>query len=198
MSDTNRTLAVFDYDNTLIEGDSMWPFLTAVAGLPAALAALAAATAHAALSDKAEAADFRTILKLQLIERLLTGCTLASLAPAIERLRLWQKWNEPVREPLLDHHAKGHRIVIMSGALDLYLPEIARGLPYDTLIATKVGVENGVVTGGLPDGNCVRARKAEKLADYIRDNGPFDDSWGYGNYPHDLPMLELVKHRVVV
>ncbi len=37
----NTTLAVFDFDHTLITGDSLWPFLAAVAGWPRALLALA-------------------------------------------------------------------------------------------------------------------------------------------------------------
>ena len=65
-------------------------------------------------------------------------------------------------------------------------------------MCTRVEVINGVVSGFMTAGNCVRKRKAEILANYIEKNGPFVESWGYGNYPHDLPMLELLDHRTIV
>jgi HAD superfamily phosphoserine phosphatase-like hydrolase len=201
MGKAAHTLAAFDFDDTLIEGDSLWPFLTAVAGLPRAVAALVAALALYVAScarRDLKGADFRTFLKAQLIERLLKGMPVSRLAPALEKLRLWRKWNECLKATLLDHHAKGHHIVIISGALNLYLPDLARELPYDDLICTKVGIADGVITGDMPEGNCARAHKAVVLAGYIEKNGPFADSWGYGNFPHDLPMLELLRRRVIV
>jgi phosphoserine phosphatase len=50
----------------------------------------------------------------------------------------------------------------------------------------------------MTKGNCVRLRKAERVAEWLQDNGPFDDTYGYGNAPHDLPMLELLNHKIIV
>ena len=197
------TLAVFDFDHTLIEGDSLWPFLVYAAGWPRALLALVEAVfslARRYLADKKdpEIADYRTFIKTRMLRRLLAGRTVAELAPAIEKLRGWQKWNELMRRALLEHHDKGHRIVVASGGLDLYLPELLGDLPPRALICTRMEARDGVLTGEMLSGNCVRARKAEILANYILRNGPFAESWGYGNYPHDVAMLDLVKHRVIV
>lgn len=197
------TLAVFDFDHTLIDGDSLWPFLVYVAGWPHAALTLAEAVfllVRRYLKDKKdpEIADYRTFIKAHMLRRLLAGRTAAELAPAIEKLRGWQIWNEPMRRALFEHHDKGHRIVIASGGLDLYLPELLSDLPPRALICTRMEARDGVLTGEMLSGNCVRAKKAEILANYILRNGPFGESWGYGNYPHDVAMLELVKHRVIV
>jgi phosphatidylglycerophosphatase C len=207
MTDATRAhesgVAIFDFDHTLITTDSMIPFLALVAGWPKGLLALAEAVARFAaiyLKNPGDARlrDHRTFLKDHLLFRLLKGRPVAGLAPAIEKLRGRIVWNENVKRVLFDHAAQGRRIVIASGGLDLYLPALLTGLPSYTLICTKVGTDNGVVTGSMPVGNCVRARKAELVAEYLKNSGPSTDSWGYGNYPHDLPMLELVEHRVIV
>jgi HAD superfamily phosphoserine phosphatase-like hydrolase len=196
-----RVLAVFDFDDTLIEGDSFWPFLVAVAGFPQALGAFGAALVSYVTNlfeNKIRREDFRTFIKTQLIERLLTAVPAKNLAPAIDKLRRWQKWNVRVKQILLEHRAEGHSILIVSGALDLYLPELIQELPYDDLICTKIGVEGGMIMGEMLEGNCARERKAELLAAWLSKHEPFDDSWGYGNFPYDLPMLALLKHRIII
>jgi phosphatidylglycerophosphatase C len=203
MPGVSRRLAVFDFDHTLIKGDSLWPFLVYAAGFAHASGALAEALGrfgalYAKNRDDSELADRRTFIKSHLLRRLLAGRTTADLRPAIEKLRHWQKWNEPVRQALVDHYNKGHQIVIASGGLDLYLPELLRDLPPRALICTRIETIDGVITGAMPAGNCVRLRKAEILANYIEKNGPFAESWGYGNFPHDVPMLDLLKHRIIV
>jgi HAD superfamily phosphoserine phosphatase-like hydrolase len=197
----NKTLAVFDFDHTLIKGDSLWPFLVYTAGGPRAAAALVEASGRAALarfSHNPSANDERTLMKELLLKKLLAGRSPDELRPAIARLRLWRRWNAPVRAALLDHHEKGHRLVIASGGLDLYLPPLLEELPPHTLICTRIGIAQGRITGTMPDGNCVRTRKAELLSAFLAAEGPFAASWGYGNLPHDLPMLNLLQHRIVI
>jgi phosphoserine phosphatase len=46
--------------------------------------------------------------------------------------------------------------------------------------------------------NCVRLAKAERLRDWLARNGPFRSVAGYGNAPHDLPMLALCDRRTVI
>jgi len=200
---TMQKLAVFDFDDTLVYGDSLWPFLVYVVGMPRAMMALAEALFllfRRYLTNKRDPTivDYRTFIKTHLLRRLLTGQKADNLAAAVAKLRGWQKWNEPVRQTLLDHYNKGHKIVVVSGGLDLYLPVLLADLPQRALICTRMEVKDDVLTGEMSSGNCVRARKAEILANYILKNGPFSESWGYGNYPHDIPMLELVDHRVIV
>jgi phosphatidylglycerophosphatase C len=197
------TVAVFDFDGTLIKGDSLGPFLIAAAGTPRAFFALMEAAALAALrysknKHDPELRDLRTFIKAHLLRRLLKGKSTGQLAPAIEKLKLWLQWNEAVRQKLLDHHAKGHHIVIASGGLDLYLPELVKEVPHNALLCTRVELKDGPITGEMPAGNCVRQRKAEVVKDYLAVHGPFAESWGYGNFPHDVPMLNLLKHRIIV
>ena len=195
-----KRVAIFDFDNTLIEGDSFVPFLTYASN-----AVLVYATAFEALvrfavrrARKRPTESLRTFLKSFLVCRILKGKRPEDLKNAIARTCAWQKPNLTVLKTLHEHHEKGDKIVIASGALDLYMPELLRDIPYDALICTDVEVKDGRITGVMINGNCVRRCKAERVRTWLKAFGPFDESFGYGNYPHDVAMLELVKHRVIV
>lgn len=195
-----KRAAIFDFDHTLIAGDSLWPFLVYAAGHAPSYAALAEALARLAVRRAQDGRDEspRSFVKRHLLRRLLKGRRRDSLRDAAARTRLWQKENAGAMRLLREHHERGDAIVIASGGLDLYLPELLRGVPHDALICTAVGVDNGTVTGEMTLGNCVRLRKAERVGEWLAMNGPFDETFGYGNYPHDVPTLNLVKHRIIV
>jgi HAD superfamily hydrolase (TIGR01490 family) len=191
-----KRAAIFDYDNTLILGDSFFPFLSFAVGRVSACMGLAEALAAYALRRPSE--SLRTFIKDYLLHRLLKGKRRADLGEAIDRLRQWQKINAPVMQSLREHSERGDKIVIASGGLDLYISDLLNGVPHDAVICTDIGIENGFITGDMINGNCVRERKAERVSAWLADNGPFDETFGYGNYPHDVPMLNLVKHRIIV
>jgi HAD superfamily hydrolase (TIGR01490 family) len=194
-----KRVAIFDFDNTLIMGDSLMPFLRyAVGVIPAYAAVVEALGRHALLHLQKEPSELRSFVKAFMLERLLKGKNPAELEQAVKKTCTWQVVNEPVMQTLREHHKKGDTIVIASGSLDLYLGELLRSVPHDFLICTDVGVENGVITGVMTHGNCVRETKAERIKAWLEAHGPFDESFGYGNYPHDVPMLNLVKHRIIV
>ncbi|MDX2027918.1 MAG: HAD-IB family hydrolase [Alphaproteobacteria bacterium] len=203
-SETGPVIAVFDFDHTLVKHDSFWSFLAYVVGWRRTIrtfleSLLAYAGRWAVNSYDRELRDKRTFIKSYLLRHLLAGRSLDELAPAIERLRRRQRWKEDVRQRLMEHYARGHHIVIASGGLDIYLKDLLQGVPYHGLICTVLERNSsGKITGVMSSGNCVRQRKADLVAAYIAAHGPFADSWGYGNLPHDVPMLQLVQHPVTV
>jgi phosphatidylglycerophosphatase C len=196
-------VAVFDFDDTLIKGDSLWAFFAFAAGWPRVIMAMLQAGLQYAsryMQDKSDPviADERTFLKSFLLEKLLAGKSAADLQPAIKKLSGWVKWNEPILAVLREKQAAGSLILIATGSLDLYLPELLKSLPPHDVVCTRLEIKDSVITGVMSSGNCVRDRKAELVAAYLAKKGPFIESWGYGNYPHDVPMLNLVKHRIIV
>jgi len=189
-----RTIAIFDFDGTLAEHDSLWPFLVAVAGLPRCMLAMCVslwAYIFACQGDK------RTIVKERLLYAILRGRRHSELAPAITRMKSWPRWMKTA-EDLKRHYAAGHHVVIATGSLDLYIKEMLGDLPYHAILSTEMEVQGGVLTGRMALGNCVRQRKAERVEAYMLSHGPYEDSWAYGNAPHDLPMMKLTKHSVVI
>jgi len=193
-------VAVFDFDDTLNEGDSFVPFLIRASNVFwVSAVAIEALVRHAVRRARKQPTEsLRTSVKGHMLRRVLKGKRPEELSKAVAKMRGWQKpvWN--VLKLLHEHHENGDKIVIASGSLDLYMPELLRDVPYDALICTDVGVADGVITGEMVNGNCVRRCKAARVRAWLNAFGPFEDSFGYGNYPHDLPMMELVHHRVIV
>ncbi|MDX9689322.1 MAG: HAD family hydrolase [Alphaproteobacteria bacterium] len=185
-------IAIFDFDATLAQGDSLWPFLETVAGSCACYTHLFSSLSSYFFVP--EGKGRRTALKEELLHKTLAGRNISSIQHAIDRMQFWPRWL-PTLNDLRRHHQAGHHILIASGSLDLYMPTMLRDVPYDGLICTEMERDaNGVLTGRMVSGNCVRKGKAERVKAYMQAHGPFIESWGYGNAPHDLPMLELVDH----
>ena len=191
-----KNIAFFDFDGTLVKGDSLWPFLIAAAGRRTCYAALAKALwARAFCPVKS---DKRSIFKEALLLHTLAGRSVDDLAEAAGRVERWPRWIEETRQALYKHYQKGDHIVIASGGLDLYLKNLLKDIPCDAIICTEMEVKEGKTTGGMRHGNCVRDLKADLIENYLQEHGPFDDSIAYGNLPHDKPMMDKVKKRVII
>lgn len=200
---TQKPLAVFDFDHTLVKDDSMWQFFVLLAGWPQTALAFTKAVAnfawlHFVRQENRNPVDRGTFLKQQMLQQLIAGKTLKHCAEAAARLKDTLRWDEKMRATLQDHYDKGHHVVIASGSLDLYLPHLLQGLPHHALLCTEIAVSVDVATDVMSKGNCVRDGKAARVAAYMSENGPFGESWGYGNFPDDVPMMNLMKYRVIV
>ncbi|WP_029010929.1 HAD family hydrolase [Azospirillum halopraeferens] len=193
--------AFFDFDGTLIHGDSLLMFVAEVIGRRRAHLALADAlrsACHRHLRGRGPGCDFRGSVKAVLLKRTLRGLPLADAHAAAERLAGRLRWYGPSLEALHQHRRAGRRVVVATGALDVYMPVLLRGLEVDDLLATGMEVADGRLTGALCTGNCVRADKATRVRAWIAAHGPFAETWGYGNHPSDRPMLALLDRKVVV
>lgn len=189
-----RTIAIFDFDGTLAAHDSLWPFLVAVAGRGRCyLAVLVGLISY--LFPKGR--DRRTVIKEILLYRILHGKKVADLSDAIERMKSWPRWLASL-DNLKKHHEAGDYILIATGSLDLYVREMLGDVPYDAILSTEMECVDGILSGRMSKGNCVRKNKAQRIKEHLEMAGPFQNSWGYGNAPHDLPMMELVQNKVIV
>lgn len=215
-------LAVFDFDGTLARGDSLLPFLARVAGGDTLRRHLAGSVAGAASrrfpvrplagrhlpgretlvkgGDASDADDdFKTAFKRRLLRRCLAGVPLERAREAAAEMGAWVRWHTPLRDTLMRHADQGHRILVATGALTLYMPVLLADLPVHDLLGTEMAVgEDGLLTGEMVAGNCVRAEKARRLALWMEETGPYGRRWGYGNQPSDLPFLALMDEATVV
>ncbi|QIN83605.1 HAD-IB family hydrolase [Rubrobacter tropicus] len=112
------------------------------------------------------------------------GFTLERIFPdALERLR--------------EHKALGHRVVLLSGALD-FLLEPMKDLADDVLCST-LAQENGTYTGELVGTPVAGDARARMLASFARKrNVDLSRSYAYADAISDLPMLEAVGRPVAV
>src|SRR5829696_8436521 len=98
---------------------------------------------------------------------------------------------------LREHKAAGHRVVLLSGALD-FLLEPMKDLVDDVLCAT-LAEENGTYTGELSGAPVAGDARARMLASFARRrNLDLSRSYAYADSISDLPMLEAVGNPVAV
>lgn len=192
--------AFFDFDDTLIHGDSLFLFLEELAGAGRVRLAFAWAAAAAArrLWSGGER-DFRGTVKALVLHRLLREVPVADCAVVAQRVAARARWDDAMIAVLAKHRDEGDRVILATGALDVYLSALIGRLgPLDGVLCTPMAVRDGVLTGGMATPNCVRAEKARRVVAWVAENGPFDHTIGYGNAPSDLPMMSRLDRGVVV
>jgi fatty acyl-CoA reductase len=100
-------------------------------------------------------------------------------------------------QQLRDHKAAGHRVVLLSGALDFLLAPM-EDLADDVLCST-LAQENGAYTGELTGAPVAGEARARMLASFARRRGlDLSRSYAYADSISDLPMLEAVGNPVAV
>jgi phosphatidylglycerophosphatase C len=195
-------VAAFDFDGTLCDGGSVFDFLTAVAGRPAVLRAVARLTprmVHAALVG-GTAAD---ATKEALFDEVLAGTPVdraESVAVEFAASHLTRHLRPTMRRRLDWHRGRGDRVVIVSASPELYVREAGRLLGVDDVIATGLAVDGeGRLTGRYQGLNCRGEEKLRRLEAWIHASGAQTGRlWAYGNSRGDLRMLRAADVGVNV
>ena len=189
-----RTVAAFDFDGTLVPGDSLLPFVWRAAGpgrfLHAALrhgprTALATA-ARIGSRDRAKAAFVRTAVR---------GLPISDVVAAAVDFghRLEQRVHPAATERIAWHKQRGHELVLISASLAMYLEPLAERLGFDAVLATGLEVgQDGFLTGALEGMNVRGPEKVARLEAWLE--GCDCELWAYGDSHGDAELLAAADH----
>lgn len=195
--DTTRPgVAAFDFDGTLVPGDSVHVFLSLLLGrrhLGTAFLASGPAMGLAYLRggrDQAKAAFFA---------RAVPGVD-AARADALGRSfgrTLVDRVRADLAARLGWHRDRGHRLVLVSASLTNYLEPFAAEVGIDDVIATRLEVgADGRLTGRMAGPNVRGREKATRLRALL---GPAPvELWAYGDSRGDREMLAMADHPRLV
>jgi fatty acyl-CoA reductase len=194
-------LAVFDVEGTIVASNVLesYVFLRLAeaggAGGVGALARLAARLPALAAAERRDRGEF-----LRAFYRLYAGASLEALealaADVIGDLLLRRLAPAAVRR-IRAHRAAGHRVVLVTGSLDLLVRPLAPLA--DDVVAARLAVRDGVLTGDLERPPLTGEARASWLASYARERGAdLARSYAYADSTSDLPMLEAVGRPVAV
>jgi phosphatidylglycerophosphatase C len=202
------TVAAFDFDGTLTEGGSVYPFLIALCGRAKVwrvTARMTAALVKAAIVG-GTAADQA---KERLFTRLIGGLPLEDVQRTADQFaerHLRQHLRHDTMDRMEWHAAQGHHVVIVSASPELYVRPAGIHLGVDGVVATRLAVGGGgLLTGGYEGKNCRGAEKYARLIGYLRTNGLLSSNggggvqpvlWVYGNSRGDLRLLNAADHGV--
>lgn len=187
-----QSYAFFDFDKTLVKGDSLFPYLLYLykhkqiglmnlwkAGMAALGYAIKAIEAGRAKQIALDFLKYKSAEELALYNRkfLQSLQVFTGAKKRIESLR-----------------AEGAKIVLVSASCDVYLQYVQDILDVDVILCTQV--QDGIVQK-----NCKGKEKVHRIEAYLAEVGETIDyaaSYAYGDSASDLPMMALVKNRIIV
>ena len=197
------TLAVFDLDHTLLDGDShvLWcDFLRSAGRLTAAQMARHEALQQGYREQRSSAEDICSFYI-----GLFAGGTQAGWAPWVARYQAEQVAPRltPAAHALVQQHRdRGHTLLLSSATNRELTTGSAAALGIPHLIATEVETVAGRYTGRAQGVLNMREGKVQRLLDWLaaRGQGPqaLADAWFYSDSINDLPLLSAVGHPVAV
>ncbi|MDZ7803014.1 HAD family hydrolase [Thiohalophilus sp.] len=106
----------------------------------------------------------------------------------------------PAARALLDkHRARDDFLLIITATNRFITGPIAEELGVDDLLATDPEQVDGRYTGQVSGIPCFREGKVQRLEQWLKQTGlNLADSWFYSDSHNDLPLLERVPHPVAV
>lgn len=189
----NPVIAAFDFDGTLVKGDSFFHFLRFVT--PRIAFPFLMLRSLPALIGYATGRLDNETAKARIVKIFLAGRPVDSLRSAAAQFG--QRWIakrlKPEAAARLRHHQKqGHHCVLVSATLALYLEPWARDAGFDAVIATELAADGGRrLTGDFATPNCHGPEKARRLqASY----GVSRIHAAYGDTVGDREMLAMADH----
>lgn len=186
--------AYFDFDGTLTTKDTLLPFLIHCVGwlkfilnlhrtLPVAVLYLLKIITN-------EVAKERTLIIL------LKGYPLSYLdnkAKSFAYSKITRYIRPDVFAKMEYHREHGHKVILISANLAVYLNYWAQLHSLDGVVATEIEFINNVASGRLATHNCYGAQKVLRLKRYLEENNlSFGYTYGYGNSKGDYELLEYV------
>ena len=190
----SNVVALFDFDGTITTRDSLLPFLWQLFG-PVKLAGFALLMSPLLLGYLLRLIP-NGVAKEKLLGRMLGGMPMNQLKSEAERFArdtLPHLVRPESAERIAWHLGQGHRVIIVSASLELYLKPWADALGIDEVLATRLAVEQGRAAGRFDGVNCFGAEKAQRIRDYLGDVSGLE-FYAYGDSRGDREMLAMAEH----
>ena len=103
------------------------------------------------------------------------------------------------RDLVEQHRTRGDDLLIITATNRFITEPIARRYGVSHLLATEPEIVDGEYTGQITGTPCFQAGKVERLQAWLEQHHQdLAGSWFYSDSHNDLPLLELVDHPVAV
>tara|TARA_B100002019_G_scaffold288841_1_gene303248 strand:+ start:455 stop:1126 length:672 start_codon:yes stop_codon:yes gene_type:complete len=201
MNIKQSNLAIFDLDNTLIEGDSdhAWGEFICEKGL---VDTQTYRKKNDAFYDDYMKGTLDILSYLRFSLSTLKGKKLEDLNTIREEFL--KKYIEPLKlskaiELLKRHRDSGDYLLIITATNSFIANPIADMLEVDGVLSSEAEIKSGVYTGepfGIP---CFQEGKVERLKIWLRENSySLKNSFFYSDSHNDIPLMKIVDNPVAV
>jgi len=187
-------LALFDFDGTITTREMMPDFM--VAAVPPLRLALGRVLLAPWVIGYKLGLVSGTAVRRVIVRFGFSGVTEAALSQVGQRFAaevLPGVLRPQAMERIAWHKAQGDTVVVVSGALDVYLAHWCR--THDlALLCSALETREGKLTGRYDGAQCVRAEKARRVAEHY-DLSRYPLVYAYGDTPEDEDLLALAHRR---
>ena len=187
-------LVLFDFDGTITTDDSLIKFIRFVVGdtkfiwgMTLLFPILTAYKLKLLPNYKAKQYMFSYFFKGMNEEKFMQVANEYSLKHINTILR------PKAMEKIAWHKEQGHKIVIVSASIECWLKPWCDKNELE-LIATKLEIKNGIVTGRFKTKNCYGIEKAVRVRE-IYNLDDYDHIYAYGDSRGDTELLELAHTK---
>jgi HAD superfamily hydrolase (TIGR01490 family) len=188
-----QTIAAFDFDKTITTRDTFVPFLFFAFGF--------FRTCKAFLTLAPEAVfviigiSNRNRFKEKLIKYLFYGQSVTQLRQ--KSIKYTSQLNKLYRPQALKaiswHKKQGHRCIMVSASLDLYLNIVSEKLGFNDLVCTQLSYIENIYDGNLIRGNCRDKNKVLLLEDLLGALNRYE-IYAYGDSDGDTELLAIADY----
>lgn len=189
------TIAAFDFDNTLTDRDSLVPFLFYTYGWMKTSYHLARLTPFFIGFLLGQVP--RQTVKEKILTRFFKGKKLTDIqayAQSFADQQLDRYLKPEALQRLAWHQAQGHRCVLVSASIELYLQPWAKRHGFEAVMGSRLEITpDGKITGRLVGANCWGPEKPRRLLAYI---GPKEQYqlYVYGDSRGDQELLACADY----
>ena len=196
------TVAFFDFDGTLIKGDSIFRFCiysfknkhatlgqflkTLCAGLGYLLSIISAS------KSKEIALSFCKNKDEVALQKLAESFCNDVLIPS-----LYVKGQEEIKK----HLDKGTKVILVSASPEFYLMPLKNKLKLTDILATPMEFNSQRIFTGKVGNNCKGEEKPIRINNYLKKKGielNIETSSAYGDTASDYPMMKMVNNRFII
>lgn len=191
----NRVVAAFDFDNTLSTKDILVPFLCYCFGKARVAWGLFCLAPHLALFPLGLCS--RQQAKERLLTHFLAGIPVSFLeekAVAFTQEKLPSLIRQNTVDMLHRHQAEKNLCVLLSANIEPLLLPWASQENFAYVLASRLEVVNGILTGRLVGKNCWGEEKARRLVEAL---GPKNYTlFAYGDSRGDRELLAMADYKL--
>lgn len=194
-----RRLAIFDFDNTLINFQSADRFVDFVYKRNKTLRGRFITILHPVLRKLKLLPGSRN--KKWILKKLfgIHIDTLKTQSKNFYNLQIRPNFNRQVLDKLIDHKKKGDFIILISGSYDVYLKHFCNEFKIDYLISTKILIDKKICQGKIDGNDCMGINKLLMLNHFL-DKNKYDlsNSSFYTDHHSDIYIYPLIKNFILI
>lgn len=188
-------VAVFDFDHTLTDRDSLLPFLFYIAGFWKTTYYLSTLSLNFLRFLTGNLS--RQEIKEKILTRFFRGWSSSDIDAMGKRYaheKLDRYIKSEAMERLVWHKLQGHRCLLVSATLESYLKPWASRYGFENVLASRLELtRTGHLTGRLAGNNCWGQEKKRRLLEYLSSEKQYQ-LYVYGDSRGDKELLELANY----